>query len=31
MTFRYEFFEETQPPKSLKDYEYFHDDLFKIA
>ena len=25
MTSRYRFFEETQPPKSLKDYKYFYD------
>ena len=25
LTFRYRFFEETQPPKSLKDYKYFYD------
>ena len=31
LTFRYGFFEETQPPKSLKDYKNFLDVLFKIT
>ena len=31
LTFRYGFFEETQPPKSLKDYKNFPDVLFKIT
>jgi hypothetical protein len=31
LTFRYGFFEETQPPKSLKDYKNFPNVLFKIT
>ena len=34
LTFRYKFFEETQPSKSVKDYKYFSDQLdalFKIT
>ena len=27
LTSRYKFFEETQPPKSLKDYKYFSNDF----
>ena len=27
LTSRYRFFEKTQPPKSLKDYNYFSDDF----
>ena len=31
LTFKYGFFEETQPPKNLKNYQNFPDVLFKIT